>query len=193
MSIELKKEDTVKGLVALFNAGEIKYQDIQDLFSVSRDLIKDRLKGIGLSYDNSTKMFVGEAAADDLDIKLVDLFQKQRANQFTKTSIGNANVGTNEIKEPKNVSAVEHSTHKNQPTNVDVKRAKEEFEQANKEAAPTLAQTNQLTNVVRKRSSFDIDVDLMKELKITAITHDKPVYLIVESAIRKELAKMKKR
>jgi hypothetical protein len=32
----------------------------------------------------------------------------------------------------------------------------------------------------------------MKDLKIQAIIHDKNVYEIVENAIRKELAKMKK-
>lgn len=48
------------------------------------------------------------------------------------------------------------------------------------------------TKVVRKRSSFDIDIELMKDLKIQAVIHDKNVYEIVENAIRKELAEMKK-
>ncbi|WP_369355916.1 hypothetical protein [Lysinibacillus capsici] len=48
-------------------------------------------------------------------------------------------------------------------------------------------------NVVRKRSSFDIDIELMKDLKIQAVIHDKNVYEIVENAIRKELTEMKKR
>lgn len=51
---------------------------------------------------------------------------------------------------------------------------------------------NERTNVVRKRSSFDIDVELMKDLKIQAVIHGKNVYEIVENAIRKELAEMKK-
>lgn len=52
--------------------------------------------------------------------------------------------------------------------------------------------SNERANVVRKRSSFDIDIDLMKDLKIQAVIHDKNVYEIVENAIRKELAEMKK-
>lgn len=53
--------------------------------------------------------------------------------------------------------------------------------------------SNKRTNVVRKRSSFDIDIELMKDLKIQAVVHDKNVYEIVENAIRKELAEMKKK
>lgn len=53
--------------------------------------------------------------------------------------------------------------------------------------------SSERTNVVRKRSSFDIDIELMKDLKIQAVIHDKNVYEIVENAIRKELAEMKKR
>lgn len=45
---------------------------------------------------------------------------------------------------------------------------------------------------VRKRSSFDIDIELMKDLKIQAVIHGKNVYEIVENAIRKELTEMKK-
>lgn len=45
---------------------------------------------------------------------------------------------------------------------------------------------------VRKRSSFDIDIELMKDLKIQAVVHGKNVYEIVEDAIRKELTEMKK-
>jgi hypothetical protein len=71
----------------------------------------------------------------------------------------------------------------NQRSNVS---AKEEIKQANEQTAPTLEQTNEKT-IVRKRSSFDIDVELMKELKIKAILHDRNVYEIVETAIRQYL------
>ncbi|WP_431812230.1 hypothetical protein [Lysinibacillus sp. FW12] len=57
-------------------------------------------------------------------------------------------------------------------------------------------QTKELTKerikVVRKRSSFDINIELLKDLKIQAVIHDKNVYEIVENAIRKELEEMKK-
>lgn len=106
------------------------------------------------------------------------------------------NVSTNEVK---NVQTKEPVNNTNLGSVNRFERAKEEIEQAYEQAAPTMERTNKqtkegtvTTNVVRKRSSFDIDVNLMKDLKIQAITHDKNVYEIVESAIRKELAEMKK-
>lgn len=39
----------------------------------------------------------------------------------------------------------------------------------------------------KKRASFDIDSELLKELKIHAIIHDKNIYEVAESAIRKYL------
>lgn len=81
-----------------------------------------------------------------------------------------------------------------QPSNVG--KAVEEIKKGKEEVATTKEQTNVRTlepkSVIRKRSSFDIDVELMKELKIQAVIHDKNIYEIVETAIRKELARMKK-
>ncbi|MCU4760346.1 hypothetical protein OCA26_30350 [Bacillus cereus] len=81
-----------------------------------------------------------------------------------------------------------------QPSNV--VKAIEEVKKGTDEVATTKEQTNVRTlerkNVIRKRSSFDIDVELMKELKIQAVIHDKNIYEIVETAIRKELARIKK-
>ncbi|MCU4971078.1 hypothetical protein OCD64_29615 [Bacillus toyonensis] len=82
-----------------------------------------------------------------------------------------------------------------QPSNVG--KAFEEIKKGKEEVATTKEETNVRTlerkSVVRKRSSFDIDVELMKELKIQAVIHDKNIYEIVETAIRKELTRMKKK
>ncbi|SCM99122.1 Uncharacterized protein BWINRASL_05352 [Bacillus mycoides] len=82
-----------------------------------------------------------------------------------------------------------------QPSNV--VKAVEEIKKGNEEVATTKEETNVRTleekKVIRKRSSFDIDMELMKELKIQAVLHDKNIYEIVETAIRKELARMKKK
>lgn len=82
-----------------------------------------------------------------------------------------------------------------QPSNV--VKSIEEVKKGKDEVATTKEQTNVRTfepkSVIRKRSSFDIDVELMKELKIQAVIHDKNIYEIVETAIRKELAELKKR
>lgn len=51
----------------------------------------------------------------------------------------------------------------------------------------TKERSNVRTNVVRKRASFDLDVELLKELKIQAVIHDRNIYEIVETAIRKYL------
>ncbi|GAB6484822.1 MULTISPECIES: hypothetical protein [Bacillus cereus group] len=82
-----------------------------------------------------------------------------------------------------------------QPSNV--VKAIEEIKKGKQEVATTKEQTNVRTlepkSVVRKRSSFDIDVELMKELKIQAVIHDRNIYEIVETAIRKELTRIKKK
>lgn len=82
-----------------------------------------------------------------------------------------------------------------QPSNV--VKAVEEIKKGKEEVATTKEETNVRTlepkRVIRKRSSFDIDVELMKELKIQAVIHDKNIYEIVETAIRKELDRMKKK
>ncbi|MGE0991332.1 hypothetical protein [Bacillus sp. Gnz1/2] len=82
-----------------------------------------------------------------------------------------------------------------QPSNV--VKAVEEIKKGKEEVATTKEETNVRTleqkRVIRKRSSFDIDVELMKELKIQAVIHDKNIYEIVETAIRKELTRMKKK
>jgi hypothetical protein len=44
--------------------------------------------------------------------------------------------------------------------------------------------TKEEKSKVRKRASFDIDSDLLKELKIFAINEEKNVYEVVENAIR---------
>jgi len=95
------------------------------------------------------------------------------------------------VRKPKaNVSTKETSNETN----------KEEIKQANEQVATTLErkhqrskeQTKERSVVVRKRSSFDLDVDLLKELKIQAVLQDKNVYEMVEIAIRQYLAALKR-
>ncbi|MGG4041454.1 hypothetical protein [Bacillus smithii] len=44
----------------------------------------------------------------------------------------------------------------------------------------------------RKRAYFDLDVELLKELKMQAVIHDRNVNEIVETAIKQYLAELKK-
>lgn len=82
--MELKKDATVKDLVDLFNEGTIKYQDIQDTFQVSRDLIKKRLAGIGLHFSQTEKKFLGEATEEALTMKLSKFLERQRSKPSNK-------------------------------------------------------------------------------------------------------------
>lgn len=77
---------------------------------------------------------------------------------------------------------INHKPSPNVPTNVHKERKKETTNE------PSLERMN----VVRKRSSFDLEVGLMKELKVQAILHDRHVYEIVETALRQYLNDLKK-
>lgn len=46
--------------------------------------------------------------------------------------------------------------------------------------------------VERKRVSFDIRVDLHKELKMQSLLQDKNIYILIEEAIEKHLSDLKK-
>ncbi|MFK9120891.1 hypothetical protein ACJEBK_29305 [Peribacillus frigoritolerans] len=124
----------------------------------------------GYEYRNSGKKgwyFVGKGDEETV--------QEQLIYDFATAG----KVSTNVNKEPINDT--------NQRSNVGIKRGKEQVKQANEQSAPTIERTN----VIRKRSSFDMDVELMKELKIQAIIHDRTVYELVESAVRHYLAELK--
>lgn len=168
--MSLTRDSNVKQLLELFNESrEIKYKDVMDLFNVSRDLIKSRLKTIGLAYDQHEKKFLGDVTEDDLNIQLLRLFEKQRGNKSPKVARNEqTNVRTNELKQQGSFNQTEL------------------FNAMWREVAGTKEQTN----VIRKRASFDIDMDLLKELKVKAVLHDRNVYEIVEDAIRKYLDEM---
>jgi hypothetical protein len=69
------------------------------------------------------------------------------------------------------------------PTTNERKNVRTKKQRSNRTEEPR----NEPTMLIRKRASFDIDIKLMKELKIYAIQRDKNVYEIVENAIRKEI------
>ena len=78
--MNLTKDSTVNDLIQLFNTGEIKYQDVMNLFEVSRDLVKSRLKTLGIHWDNAAKKMTGDPVEENLNIQLSKLFEKQRKN-----------------------------------------------------------------------------------------------------------------
>ncbi|MDM5286554.1 hypothetical protein ABEI56_04030 [Peribacillus castrilensis] len=137
---------------------------------LSEESLRKALNKAGYEYRNSGKKgwyFVGKGDEETV--------QEQLIYDFATAG----KVSTNVNKEPINDT--------NQRSNVGIKRGKEQVKQANEQSAPTIERTN----VIRKRSSFDMDVELMKELKIQAIIHDRTVYELVESAVRHYLAELK--
>ncbi|MDV7767625.1 hypothetical protein [Peribacillus sp. CSMR9] len=141
---------------------------------LSEKLLRKALNKAGYEYRNSGEKgwyFVGEGDEETV--------QEQLIYDFATAGKAKANVSTNVNKEPIN--------NTNQRSNVGIKRGKEQVKQANEQSAPTMERTK----VIRKRSSFDMDVELMKELKIQAIIHDRTVYELVESAVMHYLAELK--
>ncbi|MFJ5625691.1 hypothetical protein ACIQD3_24220 [Peribacillus loiseleuriae] len=131
--------------------------------SVGKEKARDALKRAGCYSKNGVKGWF----CDDqnvLEQSIYDFVELSKINRKPRP-----NLRTNE-----------RNDKKNQRSNVHEKRAKDEIEL-----------TIEQTNVIRKRSSFDIDVELMKDLKIQAIVHDRTVYEIVETAVRQYLEKMK--
>lgn len=61
---------------------------------------------------------------------------------------------------------------------------KQEREQILKAAANVQTYKINKPSILRKRHSFDLDVSLVKQLKIKSVRDDKPLYETVEDAIR---------
>lgn len=147
---------------------------------VGKEKLSDSLRNAGYEFNRRDGWFFSEEGEQPLNKKYTEFIK----------GVKKANVST---KEPQNQRS-------NESSNVP---AKEEIKQANKQVAPTLEttkqrknepskeQTKERSNIVRKRSSFDLDVELMKELKIQAVIHDKNIYEMVETAIRQYLKNLK--
>lgn len=154
---------------------------------------REALKKAGCYNVSGKRGWHFDGAEDVLEQSIYDFAPAKKINRTTRPKANVLTVTTKEQKERKKETTKGTNEQTNEPTNertnVDTKRSKEEIKQANEQVAPTLepiGQTNEKT-IVRKRSSFDLDVELLKELKIKAIIHDKNVYEIVETAIRKHL------
>jgi hypothetical protein len=76
------------------------------------------------------------------------------------------------------------NTQKKEPTNKD---KKERLKVANKDTNKDV--NIEHSNKVRKRYSFDLDTELMKNLKIQSVLEDRNIYEMVEDAIKDYLSK----
>lgn len=127
------------------------------------------LQRAGYKYDATAKewQYAGEGA-EPLDEVFVFGASGQRVSETVKSQ--DTNEGTKEI------SNEQTNVQTNQPTK----------SRTNKQ---TKVQAIEQKNIVRKRSSFDIDVELTRQLKVKAAMEDKNVYEMVEQAIRDYLQK----
>ena len=143
---------------------------------VGKEKLSASLKNAGYEFSRQEGWFFGGEGEQPLEKDFREFIE----------GVKKANVSTKErkkekTKEPKNQRS-------NESSNVP---AKEEIKQANEQVAPTLETTNERSNVVRKRHSFDLDVELIKELKIQAVIHDRNLYEMVETAIGQYLKGLK--
>jgi hypothetical protein len=164
---------------------------------VGKEKLSKALKGAGYEFSRKNGWTFKGKGEEPLNQEYTDFVKASKPSKGVKKSPTNV-----QTKEPKNERTLEPTF---QPSNVIT--ASEQIKQAKAQTAPTKEQTKQETNqrtkegskqlnnepsnVVRKRSSFDLDVELMKELKIQAVIHDKNIYEMVETAIRQYLGGLK--
>lgn len=176
-----------------------KTKKISDIAKESLDIgekpTREALKKAGCFSVSGKSGWFFEGDKNVLEQSIYDFAPPKKINRTT--SKATANVSTKEPKkeltlEPSNVSAKEEMNQAEiqtavtkEPTNL---RTKEPMNVSTKE--PKSIPTNEPKTIIRKRSSFDIDVELMKELKIKAVLSDKNVYEMVETAIRQYLKEL---
>lgn len=154
--------------------------------SVGKEKAREGLKLAGCYSKNGVKGWFFEGDESVLDQSIYDF------------------VSTNRKAKPSpNVSNKKNISAKSSKSNNSKESAKVEIAQTKKQVAPTIENfntnvnfdtnvgTNINTNVSRKRASFDLDVELIKQLKVQAVLQDKNLYEMVEIAIREYLNGLK--
>lgn len=154
--------------------------------SVGKEKAREGLKLAGCYSKNGVKGWFFEGDESVLDQSIYD---------FVST--------TRKTKPSPNVSNKKNISAKSSEPNNSKESAKVEIAQTKKQVAPTIENfntnvkdntnigTNINTNVSRKRASFDLDVELIKQLKVQAVLQDKNLYEMVEIAIREYLNGLK--
>lgn len=159
---------TIREILEALKQGKALANIAKEL-TVGKEKLSKALQKAGYEYNRGNRKWVfAETGEEPLNQDYTDFVESRR--NVPKQSV---------IHAPKEVVA----------TTEKVEASKDEPRTKERKNKPT----KERTNIVRKRSSFDIDVKLMKDLKIQAIINGKNVYEIVENAIRKELAEMKEK
>lgn len=151
----------------------------KDHLTIGEKQLREILKAVGCEQNKGKKgwTYIGDTPS------ILDSSIYEFVVQPTK---GRANVTTKEPTNQHSNDILERFRHSVESTKKQVASTKEQMNGVMSEPK------NEPTAIIRKRSSFDIDVELMKQLKIQAILDDRNVYEIVETAIRKYLAELKR-
>lgn len=155
---------------------------------------REALKKAGCYNVSGKSGWFFEGDPEVLEQSIYDFAPPKKINRTTNKA--EANVSTKAPKKELTLEQFNHSakeemnqaniqTAVTEPTN---ERTKERKSLKTKE--PKNISTNKPKTIIRKRSSFDIDVELMKELKVKAVLNDKNVYEMVETAIRNYLKEL---
>ncbi|MGF9946601.1 hypothetical protein ABEX44_25695 [Priestia megaterium] len=162
--------------------------------SVGKEKAREGLKLAGCYSKNGVKGWFFEGDESVLDQSIYD---------FVST--------TRKSKPSPNVSNKKNRSAKSEESNKSKESVKIEISQTKRQVAPTIENfntnvkdntnvdfdtnvnfdTNVGTNISRKRASFDLDVELVKQLKVQAVLQDKNLYEMVEIAIREYLNGLK--
>ncbi|WP_338782470.1 hypothetical protein [Metabacillus sp. FJAT-52054] len=130
-----------------------------------------------------------------LEQSIYDFSEPKKINRKAKANVSSKEVKNEKTKEQNNNSAKEEIKKGSEQIAPTVEKAKANVSSKTQKKETTnvgtLEPTNESSNVVRKRASFDLDVDLLKQLKIQAVVQDKNIYEMVETAIRKYLNELK--
>lgn len=100
----------------------------------------------------------------------------------TRPKANGSNKTTNKVKPTKTNKPKKQTTPPKELTNEELEYNEDFFKMTGEEVPKVEKQSSE--EVKRKRMSFDLDIDLMKELKIQGIRDDVPLYEMVENAIR---------
>jgi len=153
---------------------ETKMDDIAKELPVGEKRVRDILKAIDCKPNGVGKKGWSYIGADPsvLDKDFTDFIPhtavKTQKERKKKTS-------NNEIKEP--LKPVKNDIMiSEQPIKTEI-------------IEPSKNEINQPSNVTRKRTSFDLDTNLLKQLKLRAVMEERNLYELVEEAIKEYLKK----
>lgn len=135
---------------------------------------REGMKAAGAEPQRGKKGWIFNGYPENLEKSIYEFVEPSQRGRRKVTAEPAANVPTNK---PENQPKIERTkVDTNQPT------AEPVNEPENHAPHPQ-------TPVIRKRSSFDIDVELTRQLRIKAVMEDKNIYEMVEQAIRDYLKK----